>query len=75
MLRLALLREEEAREVDKVRLVLGPSVGKECAASAPPAYRRDFAANDWSALLEGLTYVQYNMSAHTSIGVSCLALL
>lgn len=30
---------------------------------------------DWSALLEKLTYVQYNISAHTSIGVSCLALL
>ena len=28
---LALLREEEAREADKVRLVLGPSVGKEWA--------------------------------------------
>lgn len=28
---LALLREEEVREADKVRLVLGPSVGKEWA--------------------------------------------
>ena len=28
---LALLGEEEAREADKIRLVLGPSVGKEWA--------------------------------------------
>ena len=28
-----------------------------------------------TGLLEELTYVQYNISAHTSIGVSCLALL
>ena len=40
-----LLREEKAREADKARLALGPSVRKERAASAPPAYRRGFAAN------------------------------
>ena len=42
---------------------------------APPAYRRDFVTNGLVSLLEELTYVQYNISAHTPIGVSCLALL
>ena len=38
-----LFGEEEAREADKARLALGPSARKEWGASAPPAYRRDFA--------------------------------
>lgn len=38
-----LFGEEEAREADKARLVLGPSARKEWGASVPPAYRRDLA--------------------------------